>query len=308
MRKPAANVIGIGCLVIFLTEFAVEPAHGYTLVNWIRTWPAYAPGAASAPAVPVVVPTYPACGAPAPSCSAPAPVYTTPAPACDARPPSCGASLPMTVAPGCGAALPAAPTAAGVSYVQSVAPVVAPAPQVRYRTTWVRVPTTSYRPIVSYDPATGWPATTMQPCTTYTWQIRREPTAGGGVWAPFANLFAPLSAPPAQPVGTYPAAPVTSPGWPGFAGAGRNGHALLSADDLSADDHRRSWHDERARLARAAERSARRTVHFARDIFAGLGALGDSGTAGHARDACSAHGVRNAGHANSRRSAAATLS
>jgi len=214
MRKPAANVIGISCLVVFLAGLAAEPAHGYTLVDWIRTWPAYAPGAAPAPAIPVVVPTTPA---PAPSCGAPAPVYTTPAPACGSSPPSCGTALPTTTAPGCGTALPAAPAGAGVSYVQPVAPVVAPAPQVRYRTTWVRVPTTSYRPVVTYDPATGWPATAMQPCTTYTWQLRREPAAGGGIWTPLADLFAPLSAPPAQAVVSYPAVPVTAPVWPGVA-------------------------------------------------------------------------------------------
>ena len=123
MRKPAANVIAIGCLVASLTGLAAEPAHGYTLVDWIRTWPAYAPGAAPAPAIPVVIPTAPA---PAPSCGAPAPVYTMPAPGCGTPPPSCGTSLPMTTAPGCGTALPAAPAGAGVSYVQPAAPVVAP--------------------------------------------------------------------------------------------------------------------------------------------------------------------------------------
>lgn len=212
MRKPAANVIGIGCLVLLLAGLAAEPAHGYTLFDWIRTWPANVPGAAPAPGA---VPTYAA-----PSCGAPPPVYTPPS-AYGGSPPSCGTSTPATVAPGCGTAPPAAPAGAGVSYVQPVAPVVTPAPQVRYRTTWVRVPTTSYRPVVSYDPATGWPATTMQPCTTYTWQLRREPAVGRGIWAPFTNLFASLFAPPAGPLGSYPSAPVTGPAvgpvWPGAA-------------------------------------------------------------------------------------------
>ncbi|HPM81061.1 MAG TPA: hypothetical protein PLF81_10190 [Candidatus Anammoximicrobium sp.] len=206
MQRQAASIIRIGCLVGILTGFAVEPACGYTLVDWIRTWPAYAPGAAPAPAVPVTVPA-----------------YAAPAPSCGSRPSSCGTSAPAPVVPGPAVTLPAAPTGAGVSYAQPVspvppvapvAPVAVPAPQVRYRTTWVQVPTTSYRPVVSYDPATGWPTTTMQPCTTYSWQVRREPTVGGGLWEPFARLFAPWSAPQAQPVGSYPAAPVTAPGWP----------------------------------------------------------------------------------------------
>ena len=46
MRKPAANIVRIGCLVLILAELAVQPASGYTLVDWIRTWPASAPGAA----------------------------------------------------------------------------------------------------------------------------------------------------------------------------------------------------------------------------------------------------------------------
>jgi hypothetical protein len=218
MRKPAANIVRIGCLVLFLAGLAVQPASGYTLVDWIRTWPASAPAAAPAAAVPmVVVPSYPApgCGTPVPSCG-------TPAPACDARAPYYSAPAMVTPAPNCGAALPAAPTGAGVSYVQPVvpvAPVAVAAPQVRYRTTWVRVPTTSYRPVVTYDPATGWPATGMQPCTTYTWQLRRVPGEGSGGWFSntFGNLFGPAYPPAGQAVGTYAPAPLASPGWLGSA-------------------------------------------------------------------------------------------
>ncbi len=60
MRKPAANVTWIGCLAVFLAGLAAEPASGYTLVDWIRTWPASAPAmpaAVAAPPVSVVVPS-----------------------------------------------------------------------------------------------------------------------------------------------------------------------------------------------------------------------------------------------------------
>ncbi|MFV1965505.1 MAG: hypothetical protein ACC628_08800, partial [Pirellulaceae bacterium] len=49
------------------------------------------------------------------------------------------------------------------------------APQVRYRTTWVPVPVTRYRPVMATDPTTGCPTTSMQPCNSYTWQLRRVP-------------------------------------------------------------------------------------------------------------------------------------
>jgi hypothetical protein len=113
--------------------------------------------------------------------------------------------------------MPAAPTGAGVSYLQPAPSVAVPVQQVRYRTTWVRTPTTTYRTIVTYDPATGSPTTAMQPSTTYTWQLRRVPTGGQGGWFSnaFGNLFGPAYPPPAQPVGVYvPApAPVVAPGW-----------------------------------------------------------------------------------------------
>ena len=216
MRKPAANIVRISCLVLILTGLAVQPASGYTLVDWIRTWPASAPGAAPAQLAPAVMPIF---SSPAPSCGTPVPNCGTPAPACDARPPYYTAPPMVTPAPNCGAAMPAAPVGAGVSYLQPAPTMAVPVQQVRYRTTWVRTPTTNYRPIVTYDPATGWPTTAMQPCTTYTWQLRRVPTNGQGGWFSntFGNLFGPPYPPPAQPVGIYvPApAPVVTPGWVG---------------------------------------------------------------------------------------------
>lgn len=208
MQKPAANIVRISCLVLILAGLGVQPASGYTLVDWIRTWPAYAPGAAPVPTAPAVMPTFstPGCGAPPPNCG-------TPAPSCDARAPYYTAPQVITPAPNCGTAMPAAPAGAGVSYIQPAPSVAVPVQQVRYRTTWVRTPTTNYRPIVSYDPATGWPTTAMQPCTTYTWQLRRVPTHGQGGWFSnaFGNLFGPAYPPPAQPVGTYVPAPIAAP-------------------------------------------------------------------------------------------------
>lgn len=48
-------------------------------------------------------------------------------------------------------------------------------PQTCYRSTWARVPVTSYRPVATTDPMTGCPVTCMKPCTTFTWQARRVP-------------------------------------------------------------------------------------------------------------------------------------
>lgn len=217
MRKPAANIVRIGCLVLWLNGFADQSATGYTLVDWIRTWPASAPGAVAAPAFPTAVPTYPA---PAPAYAAPAPSCGAAAPSCEARPPSYY-SAPATTspAPNCGAALPSTPSGAGVSYLQPTVNAGTPIQQVRYRSTWVRVPTTNYRPIVNYDPATGWPTTTMLPCTTYTWQLRRVPAAGPGsrFLDALRNLFGPAYPAPAPAVGTFVPAPVATPGWTGSA-------------------------------------------------------------------------------------------
>ena len=47
-------------------------------------------------------------------------------------------------------------------------------PQTYYRTSWKKIPVTSYRPVMSTDPVTGCPVTVMKPCATYTWQAGRE--------------------------------------------------------------------------------------------------------------------------------------
>ncbi|MCH7728570.1 MAG: hypothetical protein IH991_19120 [Planctomycetes bacterium] len=48
-------------------------------------------------------------------------------------------------------------------------------PQTSYRSQWVRVPVTSYRPTIMADPTTGMQVSAMLPCTSYQWQLRRMP-------------------------------------------------------------------------------------------------------------------------------------
>lgn len=216
MRKPAANMVRIGCLVLWLNGFTGQSAAGYTLVDWIRTWPASTPGAVAAPTFPAAAPVYPA---PAPAYVAPAPSCGVPAPSCEARPPYYSAPATTAPAPNCGAAMPSAPVGTGVSYIQPIVGASPPIQQVRYRSTWVRVPTTNYRPVVNYDPATGWPTTTMLPCTTYTWQLQRVPADGPGsrLLDPLRNLFGPAYPAPAPAAGALVPAPVAVPGWTGSA-------------------------------------------------------------------------------------------
>lgn len=48
-------------------------------------------------------------------------------------------------------------------------------PQTSYRTNWVQVPVTSYKPVSTTDPCSGCTVTCMRPCTTYRWQAQRVP-------------------------------------------------------------------------------------------------------------------------------------
>jgi hypothetical protein len=109
--------------------------------------------------------------APAPAAVAP-PVVTIPQavvpPSSACTPCAPATTAPAVVAPAASTCAPCAP-----AVVPQAAPVYAP--QVRYRTTWVPVPVTRYRPVVTTDPATGCPVNTLQPCNTYTWQMRRVP-------------------------------------------------------------------------------------------------------------------------------------
>jgi hypothetical protein len=91
-------------------------------------------------------------------------------------------------------------------------------PRSRYRTTWVRVPVTRYRPVIgTAGTAYGVPAT--QPCRGYVWRMRRVPVT---TLRPFAGWSRQRCAPPGRasyfgtqvcapsvPYGT--AVPLTSP-------------------------------------------------------------------------------------------------
>ncbi len=95
----------------------------------------------------------------------------------------------------------------------------------RYRTRWVQVPVTVYRPVTTVDPVTGTRRTMPQPCQSYTWQVRRVPVAQ---WRPIRVLQGP---PPAGsiPTITMPSASAVAPaattvtvpaanGWPVVSG------------------------------------------------------------------------------------------
>ena len=63
------------------------------------------------------------------------------------------------------------------------------APYTNYRSSWMRVPVTLYRPVTVVDPRSGQPVTVMQPCTTSSWQLQRTPAL---VQRPFVTAYAPL--------------------------------------------------------------------------------------------------------------------
>jgi hypothetical protein len=93
-----------------------------------------------------------------------------------------------------------APTVAGYAPA-AYAPNYAVAPQrryrgffSRYRSAWAQVPVTSYRPVAGVDPSSGLPVTSLQPCMTYDWQVRRVPVTvlNPGYYAA-APAYAPTS-------------------------------------------------------------------------------------------------------------------
>lgn len=128
-----------------------------------------------------------------------------------------------------------APATAAVPCPTCPQPVVAPQPVVsnyvppNYRTNWVQVPVTTYRPVIATDPVTGLPINAVQPCTTYQWQARRVPsTLFSGLWpssAPPAVVAAPMGTPvvtnyvPQGVVGSVPAPVVTNYAPQGVIGA-----------------------------------------------------------------------------------------
>jgi len=180
-----------------------------------------------------------------PTVAAPAAVNTSirgfagyaPAPSVQANRPwaNLGYAGPNGVAPAAGAfavagAVPAGQVLVGrAALPAAAAPVCAAcqrpltvniAPQVSYRTSWVQVPVTSYRPVAGFDPRTGQYVTVYQPCTSTTWQAQRVPTliqrpivvgnAAGIANANCANGGCGLTVAPAAPYFGTPTAPAAS--------------------------------------------------------------------------------------------------
>ena len=85
----------------------------------------------------------------------------------------CGGGTTPTygTAPVYGTAAPADPCCAPPQITQTANYV----PQTCYRTQYVSVPVTTYRPVVSRDPCTGCPVTCMRPTTCYVQQARLVP-------------------------------------------------------------------------------------------------------------------------------------
>ena len=130
-----------------------------------------------------------------------------------------GYAVTTSAACDCGSTQPAT-----VSYApaQTVQPYAAPQaaerncffdtqPTVRYKTSWVRVPVTYYRPTTGVDPATGCPTTSLQACSSYQWQIQQRPTGRTGLFSwfrwPWCNSQPPATAPPAAAIPYDPCGP-----------------------------------------------------------------------------------------------------
>ncbi len=60
-------------------------------------------------------------------------------------------------------------------------------PTPHYASSWARVPVTNYRPFVVNDPLDGGSVTSLQPCNTYEWQMRRSP--GCSLWHRFVTWW-----------------------------------------------------------------------------------------------------------------------
>lgn len=114
---------------------------------------------------------------------------------------------------------PAATAAPAVNYAgactpcntcQRVASCYQPEPY--YRTTWAQMPVTNYRPVITNNPAVGYPVTTYQPCQTSIWQARRLPSYG--VFYPTTAAFAPVANSGCSSCGASTSAPYYAPGAP----------------------------------------------------------------------------------------------
>ena len=174
-RRGGKRKVALAAMLLL----TVSPAAHAGLFDWLCPRPA-----------PVAVPVAPVVTVPvaqtncAPACTVARPVC---APACATA--ACAPTVayaPTTVA----YAPAACPTGACGTPVQVGHPVVAQQQVVvgyapTYRTNWVRVPVTYYRPVTSYN-ASGYPFTGAVPCNTYSWQAQRVPTVTYRPWLPFA--------------------------------------------------------------------------------------------------------------------------
>ena len=208
------------------------PCRAATFLDWVhgRT-PSYSPcescgdhsaNYAQAAPAPIAYPaTTSSAMAYAPTTSAPmAYAPTTSAPLSYDPSASAGYAATTSAACDCGSTQPTTVTYAPEQTVMPYAAPQAPQrnclfnwqPTVRYKTSWVRVPVTYYRPTTAVDPATGCPTTSLQACSSYQWQVQQRPTVrywpsfSGFRW-PWCNSQTPATAPPAAAVPYDPCAP-----------------------------------------------------------------------------------------------------
>jgi len=137
----------------------------------------------------------------------------------------------------------------GVPYTvryQAAAPVrVAPAiPRTVYRTRWGRIPVTTYRPVVTQDPATGAQVTQMMPCTTTRWQVYRVPVTtyrprwNWGAWRNwciFRRRQPIYAAPPAYAMASPCDVPQVDDGWTTVGASNGNATDWQPSNGQSAD-------------------------------------------------------------------------
>lgn len=133
---------------------------------------------AAQPAIPVGPPIYTPNPTPQVVGYAPATVATpaTSVPAAAVAPSlttTAVAPAPAVVAPATHCGLFGNKCAPAVAAPVTPAPVVTNYVPPSYQTTWVQVPTTTYRAIVTTDPVTGLPINAVTPCTTNVYQARR---------------------------------------------------------------------------------------------------------------------------------------
>lgn len=206
MFAQISRIRAISAVAGFASLICVSPANGGVILDWLC--------GRQTDADEQVIARYPptACYDPCDPCNACNPCVSYPA-----QPMPCAAvAAPARTVPGPVTAVPSQSTpqmlqptpiytAPALDYgaapmVQPPAqtytpptPRINPIPQTYYKTNWKRVPVTSYRPVVSTDPVTGYPLTVMKPCVTYTWQAERVPEGF------FSRLFRPLWQPAPTP-------------------------------------------------------------------------------------------------------------